>query len=108
MPDKGILGYTKVDHFDTRYTTYESVIMLIHTLHMSPRYSLQELFRGPVVIHLETNRLQPRVRVTQKARPLMYRAKVLGRALVSAFPATSRLAAENFLQSLAPSTKTQV
>jgi hypothetical protein len=44
---------------------------------MSPRYSQQELFRGSVVIHLETNRLRPRVRVTQNARPFVQRAKVL-------------------------------
>jgi hypothetical protein len=51
---------------------------------MSPRYSQHEIFRGLVVIHLETNRLRQRVRAIQKASPLIHRAKVLGRALVSA------------------------
>jgi hypothetical protein len=42
------------------------------------------LFRGPVVIHRETNRLRPGLCAIQKAHPLAHRAKVLGRGLVSA------------------------
>jgi hypothetical protein len=60
------------------------VNMTIDTVHRSPCYSPHELFRGSVVIHLETNRLRPRVRAIQKARPLAHRAKVLGRAFLFA------------------------
>jgi hypothetical protein len=38
---------------------------------------------GSVIPYLETNRLRPRVPAIQKARPLAYRAKVLGRALLA-------------------------
>jgi hypothetical protein len=56
----------------------------IHTLYLDSRYSEHELFRRSVIPYLETNRLRPRVRAIQKARPIPYRAKVLGRALLSA------------------------
>jgi hypothetical protein len=56
----------------------------IHTIPLANRYSEHELFRGSVIPYLETNRLRPRVRATQKTRPMAYRVKVLGRALVSA------------------------
>jgi hypothetical protein len=59
------------------------VNMSIHTIHVTDYYSEHELFRGSVVPYLETNRLRPRVRAIQKACPISYRAKVLGRALVA-------------------------
>jgi hypothetical protein len=60
------------------------VNMSIHKIHLNPRYSEHELFQGSVIPYLETNRLRPRVRAIQKNRPIAYRAKVLGRALLSA------------------------
>jgi hypothetical protein len=42
------------------------------------------MFRESVIPHLETNRFRPRVHAIQKTRPILYRAKVLGRALLSA------------------------
>jgi hypothetical protein len=57
----------------------------IHTIHPHSRlYSEHELFRASVIPSLETNRLRPRVRAIQKTRPMLYRAKVLGRALLAA------------------------
>jgi hypothetical protein len=42
-------------------------------------------FKGrSFLISLETNRFRPRVRAIQKTRPIPYRAKVLGRAFLSA------------------------
>jgi hypothetical protein len=58
--------------------------MSIHTIHLSLLYSQHELFRGSVIPYLEMNRLRPHVRAIQKTRPIAYRAKVLGRALLSA------------------------
>jgi hypothetical protein len=60
------------------------VNMSIHTIHIARCYREHELFRGSVIPYLETNRLRPRVRAIQKTRPVSYRAKVLGRALVAA------------------------
>jgi hypothetical protein len=56
----------------------------IHTIRLRDYYREHELFRGLVIPHLETNRFRPCVRAIQKTRPLMYRAKVLGRALLAA------------------------
>jgi hypothetical protein len=56
----------------------------IHTIHLNSRYSEHELFRESVIPHLGTNRFRPCVRAIQKTRPITYRAKVLGRALLSA------------------------
>jgi hypothetical protein len=47
-------------------------------------YSEHELFRGSVIPYLETNRLRPRLLAIQKTRPIIYRAKVLGQALLTA------------------------
>jgi hypothetical protein len=58
--------------------------MSIHTIHLYNSYRQHELFRESVIPYLETNRFRPRVRAIQKARPIPYRAKVLGRALQSA------------------------
>jgi hypothetical protein len=59
----------------------------IHTMHFldsrysDSRYSQHELFRGSVIPYLETNRFRPRLLAIQKALPIAFRAKVLGRAL---------------------------
>jgi hypothetical protein len=60
------------------------VNITIHTIHMDTYYSEHELFRGSVVPYLETNRFRPRLLAIQRTRPIPYRAKVLGRALLSA------------------------
>jgi hypothetical protein len=60
------------------------VNMSIHTIRLESPYTEHELFRRSVIPYLETNRLRPHVRAIQKARPLPYRAKVLGRALLAA------------------------
>jgi hypothetical protein len=62
----------------------------IHTIHLNSHYSRHEIFRKSVIPYLETNRLRPRVRAIQKTRPIPYRAKVLGRALLSARTDTNR------------------
>jgi hypothetical protein len=56
----------------------------IHTLRLDSRYSAHAIFRESVIPHLETNRFRPRLLAIQKTRPIPYRAKVLGRALLSA------------------------
>jgi hypothetical protein len=60
------------------------VNMSIHTIGLDPCYSQHELLRESVIPYLDTNRFRPRVRAIQKTRPIPYRAKVLGRALLSA------------------------
>jgi hypothetical protein len=56
----------------------------IHTISLDSRCSGHKRFRRLVIPYLETNRLRPRVRAIQQTRPITYRAKVLGRALMSA------------------------
>jgi hypothetical protein len=56
----------------------------IHTIRLDACYSQHELYRLSVIPHLETNRLRPRLLAIQRTRPIPYRAKVLGRALLSA------------------------
>jgi hypothetical protein len=56
---------------------------LVDRLYSEP-LPLHELLQRSVNPYLETNRLRPRVRAIQKARPIAYRAKVLGRALLAA------------------------
>jgi hypothetical protein len=58
--------------------------MSIHTIHLHGRYSQHEIFRESVIPYLETNWLWPRLLTIQRARPITYRAQVLGRALLSA------------------------
>jgi hypothetical protein len=60
------------------------VNMSIHTIRMHSCYNEHEIFQGSVIPYLETNRFRPRVRAIQKTRSIAYRAKVLGRALLSA------------------------
>jgi hypothetical protein len=55
----------------------------IHTITLYDCYSDHELFRRSVIPYLETNRLRPRLLAIQKTRPIMYRAKVLGQALLA-------------------------
>jgi hypothetical protein len=55
----------------------------IHTMHLGA-HSRHELYRESVVPYLETNRFRPRVLAIQKTRPIPYRAKVLGSALLAA------------------------
>jgi hypothetical protein len=58
--------------------------MTIHTIRLhNSLFSRHELFRQSVIPYLETNRFRPRVHAIQKTRPLMWRAKVLGRALLA-------------------------
>jgi hypothetical protein len=60
------------------------VNMSIHTIHLDIcYYSKQDLFQRSVIPYLETNRFRPRVRAIQKTRPIPYRVKVLGRALLA-------------------------
>jgi hypothetical protein len=56
----------------------------IHSIDSRDLYSEHELFQWSVRPYLETNRLRPRVRAIQKSRPISYRARVLGRALLAA------------------------
>jgi hypothetical protein len=56
----------------------------IHTIHLDACYYQHEVFRLSVIPYLETNRLRPRVLAIQRTRPIPYRAKLLGRALLSA------------------------
>jgi hypothetical protein len=55
----------------------------IHKICFRDDSSEQEIFRRSVLPYLDTNRLRPRVRAIQKTRPISYRAKVLGRALLA-------------------------
>jgi hypothetical protein len=59
----------------------------IHTIHLNTRDSNHELFQGSVIPYLETNlkthRLRPRLLAIQNTRPIAYRSKVLGRALLA-------------------------
>jgi hypothetical protein len=56
--------------------------MSIDTIHMDHRYMELGLFQESVIPYLETNKFRPRVRAIQKTRPIAYRVKVLGRALL--------------------------
>jgi hypothetical protein len=60
------------------------VSMSIHTIHLDSRYSqAHEIYRESVIPYLETNQFRPRLLAIQKTRPIAYRAKVLGRALLA-------------------------
>jgi hypothetical protein len=56
----------------------------IHTLQLDYRYREHTLFRESVIPYLQTNRFRMHIRAIQKIRPIPYRVKVLGRALLSA------------------------
>jgi hypothetical protein len=64
---------------------------LIHTIHLGGYDTEHELYRGSIVPYLKTNRFRPCARAIQKARPIAYRAKVLGRALLAARTDPNRL-----------------
>jgi hypothetical protein len=55
--------------------------MSIQTL--NHHLSHHELFRKSVIPYLETNRFRPRLLAIQRTRPIPYRAKVLGRGLLT-------------------------
>jgi hypothetical protein len=59
------------------------VNMSIHTIHLHDLYSNHELYRESVIPYLETNWFRPRLLAIQKAHPIAYRAKILGRALLA-------------------------
>jgi hypothetical protein len=63
----------------------------IHTMHWRDQCSEYELFRGSVVPCLETNQLWLCLLAIQRTRPIVYRAKVLGRA-----PLATRTDANSF------------
>jgi hypothetical protein len=65
--------------------------MSINTIHLHDIYSDRELFRGSVIPYLETNQFRPRLLTIQKTRPFLYRAKVLGRALLATRTNPNRL-----------------
>jgi hypothetical protein len=56
----------------------------IQTIRLHACYGQHKLYRESVIPYLETNRLRPRLLAIQQARPIPYRAKVLGRALLAA------------------------
>jgi hypothetical protein len=55
----------------------------IHTIHLDYRYSQHELFRESVIPYLERNRFWLHVLAIQQTRPIPYRTKVLGQALLA-------------------------
>jgi hypothetical protein len=55
----------------------------IRNIRLNDCYNRHELFRRSLIPHLKTNRFRPRVRAIQKTRPVAYRGKVLGRALLA-------------------------
>jgi hypothetical protein len=55
----------------------------IHTIHVDLCYSETEMYRELVIPYLETNRFWPCLLAIQKTRPIAYRTKVLGRALLA-------------------------
>jgi hypothetical protein len=56
----------------------------IHTIYLDNRLYQHELFEESVIPYLETNRFRPRLLAIQRTHPIAYRAKILGRALLSA------------------------
>jgi hypothetical protein len=59
------------------------VNLSIHTIHRDSRYSEDKIFSELVIPYLKLNRLRPRLLAIQKTRPIGYRVKVLGRALLA-------------------------
>jgi hypothetical protein len=58
--------------------------MSINTIRLDYHYSKHEIYRESVIPYLETNWFRSRLLAIQKIRPITYRTKVLGRALLSA------------------------
>jgi hypothetical protein len=67
------------------------VNLSIHTMSLGVQDSKRELFRESVIPYLETNLFRPRLLAIQKTRPIAYRAKVLGQALLAARSDPNRL-----------------
>jgi hypothetical protein len=67
------------------------VNMSIQTIPLGDYYYEHELFRRSVIPYLKTNKFRPRVRAIQKTRPIAYRTKVLGRALLAVRTDPTRL-----------------
>jgi hypothetical protein len=63
----------------------------IHTIYVDSLYSEHEFFRVSGITYLETNRFRPRLLAVQKARPIAYRVKILGRALLASRIDANRL-----------------
>jgi hypothetical protein len=63
-------------------------------VHLDIRYrdrsNHYELWRGTITPYLEANRARPRVYAIQKARPIAYRTKILGRAHLAALTDVNR------------------
>jgi hypothetical protein len=57
--------------------------MSIHTIYTDSGYIENEIYQESVIPYLETNCFRPRLLAIQKARPIAYRAKVLGQALIA-------------------------
>jgi hypothetical protein len=55
----------------------------IRTLRLDLSLTSTNVYRESVIPYLVTNRVRPRVRAIQRTRPISYRAKVLGRALLA-------------------------
>jgi hypothetical protein len=67
------------------------VNLSIHTMYLDSQCSEHEIFRGSVIPYLETNLFRPRLLAIQKTRPIAYRAKVLGQALLAVRTDPNRL-----------------
>jgi hypothetical protein len=67
------------------------VNMSIHTIYLNNQFRHHELYRESIVPYLETNKLRPCVLAIQKTRPIAYRTKVLGRALLAVRTDPNRL-----------------
>jgi hypothetical protein len=55
----------------------------IQTIHWDCHYSEDKIFLESVIPYLDANWLRPRLLTIQKMRPIGYRAKILGRALLA-------------------------
>ena len=72
------------------FVDMQKVSTSIHRVRVESCCSQHELYRESVIPYLETNRFRPRLLAIQQTRPIPYRAKVLGRALLSTRTNTNR------------------
>jgi hypothetical protein len=80
---KALVDMLKVNmSIDTMPWNAHPGLMSIDNIPRNPHFS-GELFRRSVAPYLVTNRFRPRLLAIQKSRPILYRAKVLGRALLA-------------------------
>jgi hypothetical protein len=56
----------------------------IHTMHLDREFIGNDVYRESIIPSLETNRFRLHVRAITETRPIAFRAKVLGRALLAA------------------------